>query len=276
LSARRAFTYWTLAAYVEGELGVSEARAIEAATAGSEELRAELERLRQLRLALGTVDEEVAATDLVPRVREAIAREAPPTRGTGGGSFRFAFALVGGGLACSAAVVLVLFARPDDFRAKGGATVEEDAWVGIHVLRARESGQPVRAEGALSASDALVFAYSNAGPHPFSHLLIFGVDERGEVHWYHPAHENAGADPASRPIEARADVELREAVRHRLRPGPLALYALFSRSPLRVSEVEAAVAGLVRAGTWSARSPRRLAFPQSAQKLVRLEVSPWK
>ncbi len=264
----------TLAAYLEGELSQSEAQAVEAAARGSAAVQRDLEGMQEIRAALGSVDEEALRGDLVPELRAAIAREHPRTeRPLRRGPLRLALSLLAGGcLVLIAAVLITHRLREGEVRSKGGA-IEEDAWVGLHVLRVRGAGQPLRVEGQLAASDALVFAYSNAGPRPYSHLAIFAVGDGGEVFWYYPPHERAGGDPSSQPIEAGADVELREAVRHALRPGPLALYAIFTRAPLRVRQVEDAVAALVRAGRWSARTPVRLSFERSAQKMLPLTVT---
>jgi hypothetical protein len=70
--------------------------------------------------------------------------------------------------------------------------------------------------------------------------LIFAVDDRREVYWYHPAWTDAETDPAAIQV-ASGDAfrELTEAVRHDLRTAKkLRVYALFTESPTSVRAVE--------------------------------------
>jgi hypothetical protein len=73
--------------------------------------------------------------------------------------------------------------------------------------------------------------------------MVLAVDGRGGVHWYYPAYERLGEDPAAVPIRARAlGVELGEEIRHPLPPGRLQVIALFLPAPRRVLDVERDVA----------------------------------
>ncbi len=70
-------------------------------------------------------------------------------------------------------------------------------------------------------------------------MMVYAVDAAGEVRWFYPAYEAAGTNPSSIAIQAGANVLLAEVIRHPFAAGPLTLQALFSRAPLRVSQVEA-------------------------------------
>ena len=128
----------------------------------------------------------------------------------------------------------------------------------------------------MQGDDALLFSYSNGGPEPFSHLMIFGVDTAGRVFWYHPAFTDAATDPTSLPIGGgQVDVELPEQVRHQLAPGHLTIYGLFTRQPLGVKAVEQEVARLRSQAAGEGGQPApRLGFDRSGQHLIEIEVVP--
>jgi hypothetical protein len=166
------------------------------------------------------------------------------------------------GLAMAAAAglaLLVLAPRapaPDageGFTARGGSGVVDRLPGGMDVFRVGAGGRPERVEGGVRADDELAFAYRNGGG--LAHVMVFGVDARGGVAWYHPAwtdaRENPSA-PAARPGEGPH--ALAEAVRHPLPPGPLALYTLLSARPLTVREVEVLLA---RGGPAALEGPGR-------------------
>jgi hypothetical protein len=72
--------------------------------------------------------------------------------------------------------------------------------------------------------------------------MIFAVDAGRSVHWFYPAYERAGTNPASIPIkQGLADVPLPDLIHQDWSPGPLAIHALFSSQPLSVLEVEARI-----------------------------------
>jgi hypothetical protein len=103
-------------------------------------------------------------------------------------------------------------------------------------------GRAAPAGDRLAPGDALVLAYSNPGP-VYDHLMVFAVDQRYRVHWFYPAFERPGDDPAAIAIErGRAGVELGEQISHDYAPGKLRVFALFLDHPLPVSRIEARVA----------------------------------
>ena len=90
----------------------------------------------------------------------------------------------------------------------------------------------------LHRHESVLIAYDNLGPNPYSYLLVVAVDERGEVFWYYPALGTDGEESVSIPAHAGSAVELTDEIRHELEPGPLRLFAVFTRSPMSVYDVE--------------------------------------
>ena len=221
--------------YLESDLTQAEAKQLEAELAGSAARREELARVEALTGKLAAPDPALEELDLLPGVRAQLKAPAPSTG-------RRWVVPAGAAMALAASLLLVVRWLPDDgFRAKGGtpaAGFADGRWAGIDVYRAGAQGAS-RAETRLAAGEALAFSYRNAGEQPFTHLMIFAVDARGQVFWFHPAWTDARQDPKSISIVASAaTVELREAVTHDFVPGPLVIHAVFTRAPLKVSEVE--------------------------------------
>ena len=154
-----------------------------------------------------------------------------------------------GALAASALMAIVALRdspmSTKGVRLKGAAGSDAERWTGIQVYRV-EDDQAIAlvASESLRADAPLVFSYVNHSAHPFAYLMIFACDARGAVHWYYPAHMHPNDDPTSIHIDAVHEPRaLPEQVRHPIASGPLTLRALFSRQPLRVRAVEAALAG---------------------------------
>lgn len=90
----------------------------------------------------------------------------------------------------------------------------------------------------LNGGDGILIAYSNPSAE-LRHLMVFAVDQRGDIHWYYPAYERLGEDPAAIPIRTGAfGVELGEEIRHPLPPGALRIFALFLPEPMHVLGIE--------------------------------------
>jgi hypothetical protein len=142
----------------------------------------------------------------------------------------------------------------------------------LHLFRTvGDRTEPVT--GAIRAGDGLLFAYSNPG-NTYSHLMVFALDDGGQVYWYYPPYQSAQEDPQAVPIEARrTGVELREVVRHPLRPGKLRLFALFVDRPASVKAVERALA-VAAAGPVVAPEPLALPGVTVGQESWLLEVQP--
>jgi hypothetical protein len=196
---------------------------------------------RELAACMSAPIPELERLDLTARVRAALAKPEPRRRGR-----PWTFGLsAAAALACLGALVLV--AMPEgsedaEFRAKSanGATDGARRWAGIQIHRVSETGEAERVSERLTVRDGLVFSYTNVGPAPFDYLLIFAVDALGKVSWFYPAYERPGTDPSAVAIAKNAsETRLPDLVRHDFGRGPLTIYGLFARRPLRVSEVEA-------------------------------------
>lgn len=233
-----------LVAYLEREVTASEAASIEVALADSAAARRELDALRGIREALSSPIPELEALDLVPGIRRALQRPAParPRR------VRFRGVLLSLAACLTLALAIGLWRReaPDpsqQFRAKNAAEPTAERWAGIQAYRVAPGGEPERLGDSMAASDGLLFSYTNLGPRAFSHLMIFALDARGAVRWFHPAYERSGSNPGSIPIRrGEARVPLAELIHHPFSDGPLTIYAVFSMQPLYVAEVEARLA----------------------------------
>jgi hypothetical protein len=162
-----------------------------------------------------------------------------------------------------------------EFRAKNAAvTPADDRWVHIDVLEVDRDGA-ARQRGELRTGAPLVLRYASGGPDPFGFLMVFAVDAAAQLHWYYPAYEAAGADPRSIAIERDGRVRpLPDAIEHDLPAGPLVFYAIFSRAPLRVLDVERAMAEQITREGWDPEHPARAPLPGTGQHVVRETVAP--
>jgi hypothetical protein len=148
------------------------------------------------------------------------------------------------GLAAAAAVLAVVWVTPwhreEAFTPRGdGATWTQKVGVDLWALR----GAPRRLapDDALDPGVALVASYSNLDPAP-AWLLAFALDDQGEVHWLYPGYHDARTNPQALRLEGSvAQRALPESViLEQVPPGPLRLVTVLTRSPLHVSDVEAA------------------------------------
>lgn len=232
-----------LAAHAEGEGTPSERAEIDANLADDPEARARLAQVHSVRAALRAPLPELDDVDLRGRIGVALQERA---RGTTRSSA--STALWASGVAAAACMGWFL-AQPsipsssDEFQARGLASSEAEAaaqWAGVRVYRAVGVAEvaPLGESATLSRGDRLLFSYQNLGPRPFTHLMIFAVDARDEVRWYYPAFTVEGTDPSSIAIAGHGGEVLPDLIAHDYALGPLEVYALFSRRPLSVSEVE--------------------------------------
>jgi hypothetical protein len=228
-----------LAAYLQGEVTASEERAIDGALRGDASARKRLEELRQVCDGLTAPIPELERLDLAKRVRARLAEPEPSSSKRG----RPWMWTLSAAAALAGALFVGLAPQPADseFRAKsGGVATDGSRWAGVQIHRVSDTGKSERLKDRLTARDGLVFSYSNLGPAPFDYLMIFAVDARGKVSWYYPAYERHGTDPSAVPIgKSASESRLPDLVRHDHAPGPLAIYGLFAKHPVRVSEVEA-------------------------------------
>jgi hypothetical protein len=253
-----------LAAYMEGELGASDRAEVAAELAASPALRARLERLRALREGLSTPGPALERMDLTSGVRDAIRRgaRAPQRRPR-----RMLWAS-GSLLAVAAGVALAIHGvstQDSEFRAKS-ARSQRASWAGFQAYRVPRAGAPEPLGKRLGKDDGLAFSYTNLGPAPFSYLLIFARDARGELRWFEPAYEHAGSDPTSLPIAKGANRQpIPEVISQDFAPGPLEIHAVFSPRPVRVLDVEKRLTGARTA---------ELGFADSVEQSVWTSVEP--
>lgn len=157
------------------------------------------------------------------------------------------WAVGAGALAAAMAVTLAVLPRPPrdagGFRARGTAV----AWrnrIGVELWALEETPRKLGAGASVAPGTAFVASYTNLD-RDAAHLLAFGVDAHGEVHWLYPAFDDPRTDPQSVRLEPlHVQQALPDAVApEALPPGPLRMISITSRQPLRVSSVEALSAG---------------------------------
>jgi len=144
----------------------------------------------------------------------------------------------------------------------------------MHLFRSVGEHQTEPVTDAIHTDDGLLFAYSNPGPD-LSYLMVFAVDVEGAVHWYYPAYEEPGQNPAAPAIQTHAlGVELGEEIRHLLPVGPVRMFTLFLRRPLRVEQVEGLVSAAWRSSGKSVTALEKLPIQDGEQQSRVLEVRP--
>ncbi len=266
-----------LARFVDGEWSRNEEAAFAAHMEGCARCRVGVEELKGIAAMLGEdppgVEADLTAAVLrrasLPPPRKRIARFVP------------VFAAAAAGLAVGIAMQHnpgatqhVAVADEGGFQARGGGE-NPDRWVAIHAYVATDGGKPrPLAAGAavLGCNVRLLFAYDNAGPHPYPYLTIVGSDEAGQSIWFYPEHP-AGAvggspaspaspgSPGSIDAQGGRDRELPDEIPV-AKAGRLVLRGLWSERRLGAAEVEAALRGHVE--------DERLPIPRTGQHRVEL------
>lgn len=166
--------------------------------------------------------------------------------------------------AVASVAVLVMWTPPEpaQFRARGGG----ESGNHLAVFRVSGAGNSTPVGDSIQATDELAFAYEN--PAGKARLLVFGVDDLGEVYWYYPAWRDPTANPAAVPIVAGDTLtELEASIRHGIRGRQLRLFAVFTDQPRTVREIEALL-------PTDAVSRDRLPLPESHQESRLLRVEP--
>jgi hypothetical protein len=204
-------------------------------------------------------------------------RSRPPATKVEGQSLR-SLSLLGAGALAGA--LLLAAVGPRGKTVSGpvarGTPVEEAGAPTVHLFRTVGDHQTEPVAGTIHADDGILIAYSNPGAE-LSYLMVFAVDAQGGVHWYYPAYEQPGQNPAAPAIRTHAlGVELGEEIRHALPAGSLRMVALFLRRPLKVEEVEGMVSEAWRSHGGSLVALETLPLPlEDGQQLSRLlEVTP--
>jgi hypothetical protein len=147
-----------------------------------------------------------------------------------------AAAAVVAGAASLALLWAVHAGTPEGFTARGAADEAE-----LLAYRLEGAARASLVAGEVARADELAFAYRN--PRGHRRLLVFGVDEHGHVFWYHPAWNDAHANPAAVAIAAGPGVhELPEAIAHDLDGQRLFIHAVFTDREITVREIEGLVA----------------------------------
>jgi hypothetical protein len=255
-----------LVLFLEGEVTQTRAEEIKAHLAVCQPCRERLEQDKQIVEALSVTDSELERSDLVSLIRSRNLQSSKPVPRR----FGLLPLCLGAAAAAGLAIVMVVLhlSSSSEFGVKGTSpgAFEQDRWVGLQVYQVRGAdAQPSRLGEELSSGADLLFSYSNTGKDPFKCLMVFAIDSQGAVHWFYPAFLEAGSDPASIEISPGERIELRERIRHAYAPGTLTIIGLFTRAPVRVSEVEALD---MRGG--GARIP----VEDSAQRVVTTRVLP--
>ncbi len=242
-SRMRRRTTERLAAYLEGEVTASERLAIDKDLAEDAEQRKYLAQLLQIRSAVASPVAELEDLDLVARVRQGAKSPPLPKKVEFG---RWVWAASSAAVAAGLASYVGVTSNSDstaapEFQTRAVETPTHARWTGVQVYRVDASNSQALPLGQIiNPRDGLLFSYTNSGTQPFSHLAVFGVDDAGQVFWYHPAYLDAQTDPESIPIRAGVTQEpLNAVVRHVYTGESLRLYAMFSHRPWRVSELEA-------------------------------------
>jgi len=254
--------------YLEGEVTKRRAAEIDEHLVACRSCRERLQIRRGMLESLAEPHEDLAGLDLVPGVRKLIESggwPAEPRRKLPAVSVRI------GLLVALAGAVALWFAtaEKEEFRIKsaGKAVHEQDRWVGLQAFRVGEGEKPDSLEGRMDRGDYLLFAYTNQGEKPYPYMMILAVDASNHVRWFYPAYSSERTDPRSIPIGGNVTgAELFEKIRHDFAPGPLWIYGLFTRKPLRVSEVEVLLKGLEPGG--------RIPLKDSAQHIQKTVVEP--
>ena len=149
-----------------------------------------------------------------------------------------------------------------DFGARGLASNETGAALEIYRVTGDRTTKPT--DGWMAAGDELAFAYRN--PTGFARLMIFGVDDRGDIYWFHPAWTDARLDPVAVPVNAGVGpFELPEAIQHPIRGSRLRIVALFTNAAPSVRSLEE---------TWRQRRFDQPDPPGSLRIETSLEVRP--
>jgi hypothetical protein len=225
--------------------------------------RRKVDGLRDMFHALREPDEALVQVDLTANIHRALHQRKPrqPPRAL--------FIATAAGLLIGVGTTTFLLRNRevDTFRAKGAAT-DVQTWTGFSAYRVIDESRAIGLGDSMSPADTLAFTYSNSGAQPFSYLMIFGVDSQGEVRWYYPAYDG-DSDPESVRIDPEARHRaLPQRIRHGLPLGRLTLHGLFSRKPLRVSSVEAAVTAVAESNAWRASEPDLLPLSDCTQQTL--------
>ncbi len=239
-------TYTQLSRYVADEVTASQTETLDAVLAESKESRRRLVRIQRVVDHLSDTD-DVAGIDLLPALRRRIAAVPSETAP----EHRFPLNGLRLGLAAATVVllalpVLFLASRNEETKAPAGLRAKSatkgdgrSRWIALNAFHLSKNEAPERLSGTLHPDDGLLFSYTNLGPAPFSHLMVFAIDEAGQVYWYYPAFLDARDNPTGIRIKSGVSREgLQEVIAHPYKEGELVLIGLFSDTALSVADIE--------------------------------------
>lgn len=271
----------TLIRYASGDLAPKEVAAMAERLKHDTRARSRLDEFQRIVAHLKQVDASVDDLDFVPIVRAALTADEPRR------PLRLVPAFAASLAVCLAAGLTMYLhgASPDEvhradaqeFRAKGDESTqgERGKWTNVSAYVTDGLTKPRRLGPRMQSGEALLFSYTNKGARPFDHLLIFAVDSKGAVHWYYPAYLRPATDPVAISIEKGArNVELKEAVRHEMAPGPVSIVGLFTDEAVHVSRIEQIVSGLSADGGFPLDSSFRFPMNNCAQHIIQTKVVP--
>jgi hypothetical protein len=166
------------------------------------------------------------------------------------------------GLVAAAAGVLFLVTGrggvpAQDFQARGGATgLGERVGITLYAPIARKV--PLREGARIGSQTAFTASYRNLEEKQPVHLLLFGVDARGELHWLYPAFTDAHTDPAAIRLPFnRQETALPESVLlDDPALGTLRLFSVVTPDAVHVSTIESLPRSELTPATLERRLPR--------------------
>jgi hypothetical protein len=154
----------------------------------------------------------------------------------GGSVLRFVAPVAGALLAAAAVLFFLRAPRGDGFTPRGDVLEATAPASHVTVYRVPAGAKPTPALDVVGRRDELAFVYDNAAEKRY--LMIFAVDDRRAVYWFHPAWTREAQDPQAVPIEPGSH-ELPEAVAHSFEGSSLEIHALFLDKPATVRHIEA-------------------------------------
>jgi len=233
-----------LAALLDGELSENRAQQLRGHLPECRRCRERYQRLdgaaAALPHALGEPKDDAFVGQVMQRIAQS-ERNARPRR-TG--------MLWGAGLTLAASAVAVIAVTlggtpsppQGEYLARGGAAPPssvDDRTPAVRVFEGRRSEEALKTAATIDANKGFRFQVSN--PERDRQLMLFGVDAKGEVHWFYPGWVDPDAPPSSVPLAAQASpLELPEGVTPEDVPaGGFEVVALFLDSTTDVVTVEA-------------------------------------
>jgi hypothetical protein len=133
---------------------------------------------------------------------------------------------------------------PVTWVARGSFPKKAEADIGIRLFRVTDGGTAVDESRGLSIDDIITFTYTQANPQGGT-FMLFGVQDTGEVHWYYPS----DGEKESIAVKGdKVDEPLKDGILLRTNhtKGKLRVTAIFSKTPVLTSDIEAAVSAMRR------------------------------